>query len=101
VCSQVPVSSLPALSTRGTGVNRCAQASRSASRASGSPLPAGANFTKLRPVSSSSSNVSPPSTLSHTGRIVRPAATARTAAGTTTSFSGTPDSMRPPDPRRW
>src|SRR5215469_8846364 len=93
VTSQDPSASWPRASGRGTGWNWQAHSIRSASasRSRSHSLPAGAHLMKQRSAPFPTSYVMPPTSLSHTGTIVRPPATAATAAGTgTLSDDGRP-----------
>ncbi len=95
VTIQDPAASVPRSSTRGTGVKAAAHARRAASPPKSMPLAAGAHFTKEHPGPRPTSNVSPPSSFSHTARSGRPAATASTGAGTVTPTRGSPAITRP------
>jgi len=92
VTNQLPASSLPCSSTRGTCVNPTAQDKRAASAPKPSPLEVGAHFTK-KSSGPPTSKVRPPKPFSQTARTGRPRARALTAAGSSTALLGGPASI--------
>lgn len=88
VARTCPSASSCSVIASGTAEYRRTQRIRFASSARSGPAPLALHFRYRRSAPSPSTNVTPPSSLTHTGLMGRPPATSRTSDGTTTSSGG-------------